>query len=358
MRFVFDQKLMAGDYPNPVVIFFLDLIKRMAWLSRDDEFVILLPPNRAPKEALPDNMFFVKTGNAATRLFGSQFFQRMQLPGEVKAMQPDVFVGIDNPLTYRYKNGTALLLLDPLPQKDHQKQWLKTMASVEQVLGFRNFPDLAIPAGKFLKLSPPFPAQEMRATWGRKESIKVQYSGGHDYFLYAGDLDSKYQLLDLLKAFSQFKQRQHSGMRLYLAGKDTKWTSTFETLVDSYKYRSDVIIMRNPSQDDLKDLMAAAYALVKPTGMDCLPVTVLHAMSAGLPVIVSTDPVLDEWARDAIILVPGPVAEGFSKAMQQLFKDESAREPLIEKADALQQHDPEELPRNFLEFLRKASERK
>ncbi|MEO6914691.1 MAG: glycosyltransferase [Chitinophagaceae bacterium] len=358
MRVVFDQKLMAGDYPDPAVLFFTDLVKRMAWLSPDDEFVILLPPHRKPKEALPDNMFFVRTGNTATSLLGSHFFRRMRLPGDVKALDPDVFVGIDNPLTYRYKSGKLLLLLDPPSVENLDKSWNRTLASVSQVLCFANINSLVIPMEKLLRLDPPFPAQEMRATWGRKESIKVQYSGGHDYFLFSGDLDSRHQLLDLLKAFSQFKQRQQSSMRLYFAGKDTKWTSTFEKLLDSYKYRSDVVILRNPSPDDVRELMAAAYALVYPALEDSLPVTVLQAMSAGLPVIASKLPVLEEWAGDSIIQVSGSVSEGFSKAMQQLFKEESGRDLLIEKADALQQHDPENLPRQFLGLLRKASETK
>lgn len=358
MRVIFDQNLMAGDYPNPVVFFFIDLVKRMAWLYPEDEFVILLPPNRKPREALPENMFFVQTGNAATRFFASRFLQRMRLPKDVNALQADVFVGIDNPNTYRYSTGKVLLLFDPRFSKEVQKHWSRTLTAVNRVISFTNTGSLSVPAEKLVKFDPPFPAQDTRATWGRKESIKVQYSGGNDYFLFAGDLDSRHQLLELLKAFSQFKQRQQSGMRLYFAGKDTKWTSTFETLVDSYKYRSDVIIMRNPSADDMKELMAAAYALVYPALDDCLPFYVLQAMSAGLPVIASDLPVLRQWAADAIIQVPGPVAEGFSKAMQQLFKDESGRDLLIEKADALQHYDPENLPRQFMDLLRKASERK
>ncbi|HMP87556.1 MAG TPA: hypothetical protein PKE63_09785, partial [Lacibacter sp.] len=72
-----------------------------------------------------------------------------------------------------------------------------------------------------------------------REAVKEQVTGGVEYFLYTGSLAAGGQVLRLLKAFSAFKKRQQSSMRLVLAGAvPRKQEAAFKKMLSTYKYRA------------------------------------------------------------------------------------------------------------------------
>jgi len=165
--------------------------------------------------------------------------------------------------------------------------------------------------------------------WNEKEKVKDEWTHGHDYFLYAGAIHPRKNLLNLLKGFSWFKHRHKSGIKLVLAGRLAWGMEDFQELLSRYKYREDVLLTGYIPDQSLQQLMGAAYALVYPSFFEGFGRPVLEAMQCGTPVICSQTSSLPEVAGDAAVFVLPENAEDIGKAMGLLYKDENHRAQLI-----------------------------
>jgi glycosyltransferase involved in cell wall biosynthesis len=351
MRVVFDQGLLAGTYPATTVSFFLEMIRLMADMAPDDEFVLLTKHGKRLKDPMPDNVYLSVPSNFATRFMGSRFLTRIRLPLDVKKLTPDVFVGFDNAALQRYPGRKLQVLIHKSPDSP-----LLTKASGAALVIKYQKEDVS--AGNFRSVPIPYPQAEYRLSWGLKENIKIQYTAGYDYFLFAGDIDQRYQLESLLKAFSLFKQWQQSSMRLVIAGRETATTAAFEAKLDTYKYRADVVLFKNVPFNDLRELVSAAYAFVYPASTETFPVTLLQAMSHGVPVITTDLPVTRDWTAGSAVYIGAEVVNGFFKAMQLLYKDETERDAVIAAQDKLLSDSEPVFARELLEELRRISDQK
>jgi glycosyltransferase involved in cell wall biosynthesis len=77
----------------------------------------------------------------------------------------------------------------------------------------------------------------------------------------------------------------------------------------------------------LKELYAKADVFVFPTQADCLPIAVIEAMAAGLPVVTTDVGALSEEVENGVngFLVPPGDAQALLAAVQTLVRDESRR---------------------------------
>jgi glycosyltransferase involved in cell wall biosynthesis len=164
-----------------------------------------------------------------------------------------------------------------------------------------------------------------------KQSIKNKYTAGTEYFLYTGAIHPRKNLVNLLKAFSIFKKRQQSNLKLVLAGRLAwKYDSFLESL-RKYKYRDDVILLGYIAEEELVKIMASAYALVYPSFFEGFGVPVLEAMNCDVPVITSANSSMQEIAKDAALYTDANSFEDIAEKMMLIYKDESLRSKLIEK---------------------------
>ena len=166
-----------------------------------------------------------------------------------------------------------------------------------------------------------------------KEKVKEQFTAGTEYFLFAGDLHPRHELVTLLKAFSDFKKWQRSGMKLVLAGYETPSAKELYSLLSNYKFREDVVLVQEPPDHDLQQLIAASYCVVYPARFDPFPQVIRHAMSLKVPVITSDIPEIRSLGGDGLIYAAITVQE-LSPFMQRVFKDENWRSEVISKAYA------------------------
>ncbi len=167
--------------------------------------------------------------------------------------------------------------------------------------------------------------------WQEKELVRARYSGGQEYFLYAGAIHPRKNLINLLKGFSWFKKRHQSSMKLLLAGRMAWGTDDFQKQLQSYKYRHDVVLAGYLPDEQMQAVMGSAYALVYPSYWEGFGLPVLEAMQAGIPVITSSNSSMPEVAGDAAIYNEPADAEGWGKSMGLIYKDETLRSELINK---------------------------
>ncbi|SDW70720.1 Glycosyltransferase involved in cell wall bisynthesis [Hydrobacter penzbergensis] len=169
------------------------------------------------------------------------------------------------------------------------------------------------------------------ADWQQKETIKAAYADGREYFLVSGGMYHDTLLLNLLKAFSQFKKWQHSNMKLIITGTVSKQHAGLAEKLATYKYREDVVLTGLLPAAVNTRLIMAAYALVHTTAPCASELIMLDAMQAGIPVIAAEDNNLPETGGDAVLYADPANPETIGKQMLALYKDENLRGQYIEK---------------------------
>ncbi len=163
----------------------------------------------------------------------------------------------------------------------------------------------------------------------QKEGVKNKYSSGREYFLHTGAIHPRKNLVNLLKAFSLFKKRQQSGMKLLLAGRLAWKYQSFAKNLETYKYREDVVLTGYLEESELAALTGAAYALVYPSLHEGFGVPVLEAMQCDVPVITSSGSSMQEIAGDAALYVNAEDPQSIAENMMRIYKDETLRGQLI-----------------------------
>ncbi len=166
-------------------------------------------------------------------------------------------------------------------------------------------------------------------SYHEKELCRQRFTGGVEYFLYSGSIHPRKNLVSLLKGFSWFKKRQQSNMKLVLAGRMAWKNEAFTELLKTYKYREDVILTGHIPDEEFRQVMGSAYALVYPSWWEGFGLPVLEAMQSGVPVIASNNSAIPEIAQGAAYYNDPANDEGWGRAMGLIYKDETYREKLI-----------------------------
>ena len=169
------------------------------------------------------------------------------------------------------------------------------------------------------------------ASFDEQVRTREKYTEAKAFFLYAGTIHPRKNLVNLLKAFSVFKKRQQSEMKLVLAGRLAPKNEDFLQLLTTYKYRDDVVLTNYVSEEAMVQLMGAAYALVHPSLFEGFGLPVLEAMKCGVPVLTSGNTSMQEIGEDgALYFHPTDHADIADKLML-IYKDENLRSSLIAK---------------------------
>ena len=165
----------------------------------------------------------------------------------------------------------------------------------------------------------------------QKEMIKEAYADGFEYFVFVGGIHPRKNLMNLLKAFSLFKTRQHTNMKLLVVGRLAwQYNETVEKL-KSYKYRDEVKMLGYLPDDELARVVAGAYALVFPSYFEGFGVPILEGMQSGVPVVTSSTSSMTEIGGDAALYANPNDPTEIADQLKTIFKDETLRSKLIEK---------------------------
>ena len=168
-------------------------------------------------------------------------------------------------------------------------------------------------------------------SWQDKEIVKAGFADGREYFLFAGGIHPRKNLMNLLKAFSLFKKWQQSNMKLLVAGRLAWQYADVLKKLKSYKYRDDVVMLDYVSDEQLAKITAAAYALVYPSFFEGFGLPIVEAMQCEVPVIAGNNSSMPEIGGKAILYADAADPDAIAKQMLNLYKDESQRTALIEE---------------------------
>ena len=167
------------------------------------------------------------------------------------------------------------------------------------------------------------------------EATKKKYTDGKEYFLYVGAIHPRKNLMNLLKAFSIFKRRQQSNLKLVIAGRLAWKYDSFVQELKKYKYRHDVILPGYLEENELALIMASAYGLVYVSLFEGFGIPVLEALKCCVPVITSIHSSMQEVAKEAALYADPRSFEDIAEKMMLVYKDEKLREKLIDKGKSV-----------------------
>lgn len=168
-------------------------------------------------------------------------------------------------------------------------------------------------------------------SFNEKEAIKESYTEGKEYFIYVGAIQPGKNLINLLKAFSIFKKRLQSNMKLVITGRLAWKNEELLQLMKTYKYRSDIVLTGYVPEQELALLLGPAYSLVYPSLFEGFGVPVVEAMKCEVPVLTSEKTSMEEAAGNAALYFNPKDHADIADKMMLIYKDESLRKQLIEK---------------------------
>ncbi|MEO5948251.1 MAG: glycosyltransferase family 1 protein [Chitinophagaceae bacterium] len=328
--------------------FIYETFTRIAKQHPAHEFIFIFDQPFDEAFITNENITPVVAGPAARYPLLWKYWYDIKIPAVLKKYKADVFVSTDGFCSLKTKVPQCLIMHDlaflyqPLYIKKSHAAWLKKttpkfLSKAKAIVATTNFlkqeliEKFAANTSKIdvvycgvSELYQPLLADE-------KILIKNKYTDGKEYFIYTGLIDVDKNLLNLLKAFSVFKKRQQTSMKLVLAGRVATKYESFKKNLQSYKYRNDVVLMEQLTEAELVNVVGAAYGFIYPSLIEALTVPVIEAMKCDVPVIAAETNSMKEIVKDAAVFVDGTNHIAMAEQMMLLYKDEKLRNDLIIK---------------------------
>ncbi len=324
-----------------------EVILRLAHQRPGDIFYILSEAAENRQENLPVNIKIITVkANSTFSLLGTVLYNR-RLSSILKKINADVLINADGILALKATIPQLLLIQDlsflhhPEFQQKNQLAFLKKnmakfLEKAKVVLTISNFSKedicknygtgeqkIHVAGYGINELFKPCETEE-------REKIKEQYADGCEYFIYSGSYYPQKNLLNLLKAFSVFKKKQKSNMKLIICGQKSLGSEEFLSLLKTFKFRDDVKLVDQADDSERATLIASAYAMVYPSYFEDFGVPPFEALQSQVPAIVSRTSALPEVGGDAYLYIKPDDFEDIAAKMMLLYKDETLRNKLIE----------------------------
>ena len=347
-----NTRFLPDDYPDEYRCFIYETFKRIIGNNPEHEFIFISDRKYIHPLIAGTNVKQVITGPPTRYPLLLKFWFDIKIPAFLKKYKADVFISCDGICSLSTKVPQCLVLHDLafLQQSSFiKKSYLnfykkytpkflskaKSIATVsefsKQIIVSQYNTDVSAIDVVFSGSNEKFQPIDDE----EKPTVKNQYSEGKEYFMYTGAIHPTNNLLNLLKAFSVFKKRQQTSMKLLLAGKLALTYQSFKENLKSYKYRNDVVVIQDVEGKELIKITGAAYGLINPSSYQGFTSSVLQAMRCDVPVITAAGSSMQKITNGAVLYVDANNHKDIAEKMMVLYKDESPRKKLIEKGRSI-----------------------
>ena len=348
MQIAVNTRFLLSDYLEGYGYFTFEIFKHLTNRYPEHQFIFIFDRPYDKRFIFAPNITPVVIGPPARHPLIWKYWYDVKIPALLKKYKADVFVSADGLCSLATKVPQCLVVHDLafLHYPSHIKKsqliffkryvpkFLKKAKSIATVSEFSKQDILHHYKTDPLKINVVYSAAKeifKPVAIEIAEETKNKYANGMEYFLYVGAIHPRKNLLNLLKAFSIFKKRQKSNIKLILAGRLAWKYEFFIQNLKKYKYREDVIMLGYLGEDELAKIIASSYALVYPSLLEGFGVPVLEAMKCNVPVITSSHSSMEEIAREAALYAAAENFEDIAENMMRIYKDENLRKELIEK---------------------------
>ncbi len=179
---------------------------------------------------------------------------------------------------------------------------------------------LGVPRDRIVICSPGAPAWPPRPAAAPRGPI-----------LFMGTLEPRKNLGALLGAYAKLREMDPAAPPLWLAGRTTEASMPWLRAIEEPPLRGHVTHLGYIESGSRYDLYAQASMLVLPSHLEGFGMTLLEAMTAGVPAIVSNRGALPEVAGDAAQIIEPDDVQGLAAAMRGYLADPAAAAAAAER---------------------------
>jgi len=158
--------------------------------------------------------------------------------------------------------------------------------------------------------------------------VRERYQLHDEFVLYAGNVKPHKNLERLITAFHLVRQRGLDHLKLVLIGDDISRYSALRRAVHRYQLHQYVRFLGYLPEETLAVMYRLSSVFVFPSLYEGFGLPPLEAMASGTPVVTSNVSSLPEVAGDAAILVDPYDPDALADAMLRVLTDESLRKNL------------------------------
>lgn len=343
-----NTRFLLSGYLEGYGNFIYETFKRITENHPEHQFIFIFDRPYNERFVCGKNVKTVVAGPAARHPLLWKWWYDIKVPAVLRKYKADVFVSCDGFCSLRTKVPQCLVVHDLaflhypsfiskthlLFYKRYTPKFLRKAASIVTVSEFSKQDILAQYKTEPAKIDVVYNGVKeifQPVSDEEKAAIKNNYTDGKEYFVYVGAIHPRKNLMNLLKAFSVFKKRQQTNMKLVLTGRLAWKYESFKQSLRSYKYRNDVVMTGYMQETELAPLIGSAYGMIYPSLWEGFGVPVLEAMRCDVPVITSANSSMQEIAQDAALYAEANNYTDLADKMMLLYKNENLRKELIEK---------------------------
>jgi glycosyltransferase involved in cell wall biosynthesis len=298
---------------------------------------------------LPQIQWIKKPGSR--NFFSRWWWYHLRLPHELKKINADILIGTEAVFCPQAPCPQSVVLPNGffhLPGRGLGRPNISPIKKAEHIAVFRQEAKEWLVQGDRLptekvSLIPVAVATHFAALpYEEMEAVRAQYTAGAAYFLCTGISE----LTWVLKAFSRFRKRQKSSLRLVvLCPTDARG---MEQQLARYRFRQDVVLLHNLEAGDESRLYGAAYALIDGGAHSRIPL--IKALQCQVPLLTCAANRL--FLGEAGLYFDPEDSLQLSEQMMLVYKDENLRTRMIENGFPLAaQHSWENCTRSWWQCI-------
>ncbi len=308
----------------------LHWITKIAATASENQFFIVTA------EKLSHETFDIVEVKKPSRLLGISIWQQWHLKSILKKNHIDCLIGTS---AYSKKICAQQYVLQSCINITYIKSKLK-IGSQDHTL-FLTAAALQAAQNRYvqakLSLLPAMPKEDVGpVSFMQQENFKTEHTGGKDYFLTLVEND-EHVFKSSLQAYSQFKKWQKSSLQLVVIVNAEELNAKLQTLLDTYKFASDVTILMGTTKFYSKywlQWLGAAYAFMLHQNMFDYPLCIVQSFQMWIPVIGCHQNEMLEEFPNGVEWFEYENSKSLSQKMILVYKDETLRQKLIQNGNA------------------------
>lgn len=181
-----------------------------------------------------------------------------------------------------------------------------------------------------LPVIPPVASPFFKAkSTAEKEQHRNQYASGQTYFMLANAPHKADEFTETLKAFSIFKKRQQTGIKLLLPFDLLQQFPGYQHQLNTYKYREELIITGEIDTSTRAEFAASAYALIMTESAGLAEAFVMESLQSETPIILPRTAAAEAMAGPAALYFLSGSTQDLAEKLMLIYKDETLRNQLL-----------------------------
>lgn len=348
MRIAINGRLLIPNKLEGIGFFTWEVIKQMVRLYPDNDYLILFDRKPAPEFLIPGVEFRVAGIQARHPILYRIWFDVL-VPWHLRTWDAELFLSFDG-FTSRNLSIPVITAIHDLAYV-HYPDFMKS-SDLHYYQKFQ--PRFARLSSALLTVSH-FSKNDIVDQYDISPSkIHVVYNGSRfehshpeddpellsqydltpgAYFIYAGSLHPRKNIIRLIQGFEQFSKTVSSEVKLVLAGRSAWKTAAIDAAIEQSGISDRIVLTGYISDPLLWNLMTHSLALCNVSLFEGFGVPVLDAFHAGVPVICSNTTSLTEIAEEAAVKVDPHDVNAIASALAMLHNNEGLRQGLIKKGN-------------------------